>query len=290
MFNPYFSKLAGRFATLSPAGRARARNAAQLDDDHLLSQFSLLDHLFIIRALMLRNLRTKHSESRFGFLVEFIQPVFIIGIHYYGFTIMQRYMPARIPVELFVLGGFTTWFALSHTVRGKHGRPGRIPMLNPRITPMHSILAGALWECISNIWICFAGLILFMILGFKDPLPNIPLSIAVYFVASAVGLGLRLIFDAIGEVFSMMHTLKVSLMWMVFFTGGIYFSAYRLNNPLGGLALYNPALHLLEYQRHALFAGYPVATVSMTYPTFCAMGLILTGLILKRWIELWHHD
>jgi capsular polysaccharide transport system permease protein len=247
----------------------------------------LVDHLFIIRALILRELKMKHQGSRFGFFVEFIQPVFIIGVHYFGFTIMNRFMPGHIGIGLFVIGGFTTWFALSHSARGRHGKHSHIPLLVPNVTRMHSVVAGIAWECISNMFLCWSGVLAFVVVGGKDPLPNVVLSTCVYFIAGLVGYGIRLIFGALGEVFSLIHSIKVAFMWLMFFTGGVYFSASKIDNPFGDAVLYNPALHLLEYQRRALFPGYPTATVSLTYPIVCAIFLIFAGLVLDRQVQRW---
>jgi len=73
-------------------------------------------------------------------------------------------------------------------------------------------------------------------------------------------------------------------------TSGIYFSASRIDGALAPFALYNPALHLLEFQRHALFPGYPIAMVSMVYPSACALVLLFSGLIIDRWVERWTSD
>jgi len=251
-------------------------------------RFTPIDHLFIIRALILRNLKLRYQETRIGFLSEFFVPIGIMAMHFYAFTLMGRFMPAGIPVELFVLGGFTTWFTLSHAARGSMlSRRNRIPQIVGGVTHLHSLIAAATWEFLSFSALCFVSVLLLMLFGRTVPLPNVPLSIAVYIVAAAAGMGMRLILDGLGEMFSLISHLRVAIFWLTFLTSGVYFSACRIDGALAPFALYNPALHLLEFQRHALFPGYPIAMVSMVYPVACAFVLLLVGLIVDRWVERW---
>jgi capsular polysaccharide transport system permease protein len=267
-------------------GRVAAANTLSMGDAY--PRFTLADHLFIVRALILRNLKLRYQETRLGFLSEFFVPIGIMAMHFYAFTLMGRFMPAGIPVELFVLGGFTTWFTLSHAARGSMlSRRSRIPQIVGGVTHLHSLIAAAAWECLAFTALCFVSLLLLMLFGHDEPMPDVPLSVAVYVVAATAGMGMRMILDALGELFSLISHLKVAIFWLTFLTSGIYFSACRIDGALAPFALYNPALHLLEFQRHALFPGYPIAMVSMVYPIACALVLLLSGLIIDRWVERW---
>src|ERR1700744_3996978 len=123
--------------------------------------FRTVDHLFILRAIVLRDLTLKHQKAgKLGLLTEFIMPTMIILLPYYVFLLLQRYMPAGIPVELYVLGGFTVWFTFRNCA-SKRTRPheaGLGVILMPGISQMHFLLASAAWECAAMIFMLFAGL------------------------------------------------------------------------------------------------------------------------------------
>ena len=269
-------------------GNRRVAPATALSMGEPYPRFTPTDHLFIIRALILRNLKLRYQETRIGFLSEFFVPIGIMAMHFYAFTLMGRFMPAGIPVELFVLAGFTTWFTLSHAARGSMlSRRNRIPQIVGGVTHLHSLIAAAAWEFLSFTALCFVSILMLKLLGRTEPFPNVPLSVFVYVIAAAIGLGMRMILDSLGELFSLISHLRVAIFWLTFLTSGIYFSACRIDGALAPFALYNPTLHLLEFQRHALFPGYPTAMVTLEYPIACAGVLLLTGLIMDRWVERW---
>jgi capsular polysaccharide transport system permease protein len=123
------------------------------------------------------------------------------------------------------------------------------------------------------------------------PLPDVPLSLLVFFITVALGTGSRLVFEALSGVWPLVKGIKKAIVFGIFLTSGIYFSASESSSDiLKEYSWYNPMLHLIEYQRHAIFPGYPIARVTLCYPAAWALGLILIGLMLRRWLQPWAHD
>jgi hypothetical protein len=71
---------------------------------------SAMDDLFIIRALILRNLRVQHAGNPLGLFVEFLRPVVVCIAHYFYFTFTLRPVPGH-QYAIFTVGGFSIYFA-----------------------------------------------------------------------------------------------------------------------------------------------------------------------------------
>lgn len=256
-------------------------------------RFDLIDHLFVIRALILRELRLKHERAgKLGFLTEFLMPTIIITVHYFAFVVLMRYMPAQTPVALFLLGGFSVWFAFRATaakiLRRTDQWSGGIAI--PGVTSLHLLLAPAVWELAATTSILYAGLTFSDFLLGHVPLPNVALTVVILIIAVLLGTGYRLVTEALGWVWPFVKVIKKPLTWVIFLTGGIYFSVSGSRTDfLAQMALYNPLLNLIEYQRHALWSGYPIAKVDLHYPAGWAFGLIFLGLLLIRVLRRWAH-
>ena len=120
----------------------------------------LLDHILIIRALMLREAKLKNLKMGvLGRFIDLIMPSVIISVHYFVFIALNRVMPAGIPVELFVLAGFTTWFVFRNTsARVVRGEAQHGTILMPGVTSLHLLIAGGLWECAAMTFMLYGGL------------------------------------------------------------------------------------------------------------------------------------
>jgi len=277
-----------RTGSAPPAGGTPGFTPFPFADSDFPPRLNSLDHLFIIRALILRDLRLRYQETHIGFLMEFLRPTIIILVHVYAFIALGRYMPGKIPDELFVIGGFTTWFAFSQCGRGtKHG--GRATLL-PAVTAMHFRIASVVWECSAMLLLCFVGVALTKAIGRDVSFPNVPKVVLLLSVACLFGFGYSLVFDALSHAWPIFKGIRKIIMWLMFLTGGVYFSAVDVNRVLAPFAFYDPLLNLIESMRNALYPGYPTFMISMLYATACSLSITLLGLMMIRCIPRWTGD
>jgi ABC-type polysaccharide/polyol phosphate export permease len=253
--------------------------------------FRTIDNLFILRAIILRDLTLKYQKAgRLGLLTEFVMPTMIIVLHYYVFLVLQRYMPAGIPVELYVLGGFTTWFTFRNCA-SKRTRPteaGYGVILMPGISQMHFLLATAAWECTAMVFMLFAGLLLAEAFGGDEPLPHLLSMVAPYVIAAAMGTGFKLVFDSLGALWPFIKGIKKAILFLIFLTSGIYYTGQTSSmDLLAQISWYNPLFDLLMTEREALWAGYPLVGVSLIYSLAWTAILLFAGLMLHRRIRPW---
>ncbi len=264
----------------TPPGGVQGGNASrQPSGAAFFPQPGLFDQLFIIRALILRDLRLEYQETRVGFLMEFLRPVVVILTHTWIFTVLSRYMPGQMPPVIYLIGGFLTWFSFSHVSRSGHVR-GAAGLGMRWVTPMHFKIAGLVWEVSANIFLTFTLLAIAAVLGVRVPPPNVVAVVLVLSLAGLMGFGFGLVFGALAQRWPAFKGVKKVLTWFIFITSGIYSWNPQKQNILG--EWYNPMLHVIAHERHAVYPSYPTDRVSLLYPIVWTFGLIILGLVLNR--------
>jgi capsular polysaccharide transport system permease protein len=242
----------------------------------------LVDHLFIIRALTLRNVRAKFIRSPLGFFMEFFAPALSCAAHYLIFWAGNKAMPPGTSLEQFIWAAFAVWLTFSniyHTVERQVA--SKAPPI-PGVTSMHVRMSHVAWNLISKTLFLYGSVALMKLFGDNVNFPDVPLTALILGIATVMGVGLGLSIDGICRVAPIFEPIFHILSYVLFITTGIYFSASQMPVSFATVFLYNPLLHLVEYERYAFNSGYPINVVSLHYPASWAAGLLLFGLMMNR--------
>jgi ABC-type polysaccharide/polyol phosphate export permease len=224
----------------------------------------LTDHIFIIRALILRNIRLKYFRRPAGFFLEFLQPTLVCILHYFIFGLINKAMPPGVSLEQFIWGSFPIWFIFSHIYFVlEKARPSARPPF-PGVTAMHMRLAICAWPVIANATFCFVSVFLMNVFGDHVPIPDVPLTALIMMITAMIAFGFGLTCEGITRVVPIIGPIIHFLPWLVFLTCGIYFSIVSLPPEMEFIGSYNPILNLIEYERHAFNPGYPVFLVTLS--------------------------
>ncbi len=248
---------------------------------------SPLDHLRILRALILRNLQLRYGSNPLGLPLEVLRPLAVVLAHWALFVMLHKPMPGEIPIPLFVLAGFSVWFAFNYTAMGA-ANGARFPAgatLLPGVTAMHLRLARAAWPLLVNLVFCIAAVLPLRLFGIVLPLPALPQTALIFALAGALGLGFGLLTERLGTISPFAKPAEKLITWALFVTAGLYFVVYRTLPALAVVLLWNPLLHLVEYERQAFDPGYPLALVNLGYPAILAALVLLLGLASCRAIR-----
>jgi capsular polysaccharide transport system permease protein len=177
------------------------------------------------------------------------------------------------------------WFIFSTITAVLHSARVGMKVPFPGVSTMHVRIALCIWPVI--IFTCFTYISVAMMKIFGDniDLPNVPLSALLILLTAAIGFGWGLLIEGVGRMFPLVEPVTHFIPWLLFLSSGIYFSTATLPPEVLMVDLYNPVLHLLEFERSAFDPGYPIALVNLTYPTFCAGVFVLLGLTLNRYIR-----
>ncbi len=243
-----------------------------------------IDHLYILWALMLRDLRLKYRNSKLGVWLEFLRPIVVTAAHYYFFLFINRPMPAHIPIESFVIAGFSVWFAFYGASQGMINGAGNSLRVNllPGITRLHLQLARAGRAWMVSLVFCLFAWIPLVLLGDAIPFPAVGLTLAVFLITGGIGVGFGLIVEQLGRNFPVVKILDKLVTWALFISSGLYFSIATSFRPMAQVVWFNPLLHLVEYERYAFDPGYPVALVNLAFPIAFAIALPMVGLAMAR--------
>ncbi len=248
--------------------------------------------MLIVRALILRDLRLRHRDNSLGVVVELIRPAVVVFVHYWLFYLLRKPMPGQIPIETYVLAGFSVWFAFNGSWLGA-GSGGKWPAgatSLPGVTELHLRIAKAVWPLLLNLVFCFLALVPLKLVDRDLPLANVPETSLIFAIAGASGFGLGLMTDRLGRRVPLVKTFEKLLTWGLFVTSGLYFSIETTPPIVAGWFWYNPLLHLVEYERHAFDPGYPVALLDLSYPAVVMVGLLIAGLLVYGSVRCPAHD
>jgi capsular polysaccharide transport system permease protein len=244
----------------------------------------LVDHLFMLRALILRDLRVRHLDNPLGLASELARPSIVMVAHYFFFLAVRSTMPAHIPVETYVIAGFSVWFAFntSYYAAIDAARWPTGATLIPGVTPMHLRLARASWMLLFYLVLCLLAVLPLRLYGDDLQVPDLPLTVLIMTLAGTIGFGLGLVMERLILALPVIKVFEVILSWALFVSSGVYLAVATTPSIMDSVILYNPLLHLIEYERHAFDPGYPVLFVTLLYPAAHAIGLLLIGLMTNR--------
>ena len=248
---------------------------------------SPVDDLRILRALMLRNLAARYGGNPLGLPLEMLRPVAVVLAHWALFAVLHKQMPGEIPIPLFVIAGFSVWFAFNYTAMGA-ASGARFPAgatLLPGVTAMHLRLARAAWPLLVNLVFCVAAVLPLRLFGIVLPMPSLIQTAVIFAIAGSLGVGFGLLSERLGAISPFGRPIEKLITWALFVTSGLYFIVYHSLPVLAAVLLWNPVLHLVEFERHAFDPGYPLVLVDLRYPAVLAAGLLLLGLASCRAIR-----
>jgi len=275
----------GAFDRHAPGSRAGAPAAAIAPPVVGPPRLDLLDHMFLVYALILRDLNLKFRTDGVGFSLDFLRPTLIVIGHYFLFWYLSRTMPGNMPIETFVIAGFSVIFGFILTVNGTVSAakyPGGT-ILIPAVTRMHLRVAKASWALLSFVFLSLAGTALLQLFGDTAvDFPNLPLFVLVFVITGALAFGFGLVVEALTRLTAAAQIAQQIFTTLIYITSGIYFSLSTINPEVAAFFWYNPILHLVEYQRNAFDSGYSIAYASLAYPAGFAAGMLLLGLSVNR--------
>jgi capsular polysaccharide transport system permease protein len=195
---------------------------------------------------------------------------------------MGRQFAAGISIEAFVWAGFTVWLLYSQVMSGaRQWRSARPPPF-PGVTAMHMRLANAAWSVIEYAVFLYLSVFVLIIFGDNIGFPDVVLTMSILLLAAMLGLGFGLLLGGLSRVVPAVDPLMHMFAFLVFLSSGLYYSSATAPLMMIKIFLFNPMLHLIEYERYAFDPGYPVYLVSLWYPTVFAAGLLVFGLVVTR--------
>lgn len=242
---------------------------------------NILDHVFVIRSLIVRDLRSKYRHNPAGIITELMRPTAIVVAHDILFWILRRPMPGNVPIVVFVLGGFSVWFAFNAAEQGAAtgAKHASAVVVSKVVSEMHLRFAKALWPFLVNLAFCLVAVVPLNVYGFQLPIPNLIETFSIFCVTGILGFGFGMLFEQLNRIWPAAKIAEKLFIWAIFVSMGLYFSVGHMRPPiLARVMLYNPLLHLVECERHAFDPAYPISQVNLIYPATFALSLLFLSL------------
>jgi capsular polysaccharide transport system permease protein len=248
-------------------------------------QNSLDVYANVIRALMLRDMRTRFGGSYWGYVVVVLWPVAHILVMVAIMVFRNIPSPMGIDPILFVATGAVPALVFQYTSREamKAIMVNRPLMYYPQVKSFDIMIARFLVETIKG----FQGLIIIigivLALGI-DPMPIDPImAVEGYLMALLLGLGMGAVNIGIMSFFPGWLWGYIVLTLLVYMTSGVFFLPHMLPVELYNIMKWNPIVQVIEWIR---LAYNPQLGVSIDYFYVVAWGAgsLCTGLAMERTI------
>lgn len=242
-------------------------------------------YLHVLRALMLRDMRTRFGGSHWGYAIVVLWPVahvfMIVGIYVF------RNVPAPVGDSraLFFATGAIPVLVFQYVSREvmKAVNQNKPLTYYPQVKIFDVIFSRILVEIVTG----FLGLfIMFLILIIMDvdPRPVQPFTaLSGYFAAILLGIGVGAVNVSIASFFPAWIMGYMLFSIILYITSGVMFMPSFLPDEIYSILKYNPAVQAIEWVRLGYYPDLQVE-VDYTYVILFALVSMTLGLLMERHI------
>lgn len=248
-------------------------------------QGALAVQLSVIKALILREIKTRFGEHKLGYLWALLEPVIFVSIFVAIYELMGKTSIANIPAEQFMLTGFVPFFLFRKTMQQSIGAisSNRALLTFPQVTTFDLIMARALLEAATMTVVFLLLIMAYQAVGLEIAVED-PLSVVMaLFLLGITGLGLGMAFATLAPLYPSTKQIVNAVMGRpLFFTSGLFFTVEALPPSAREVLLYNPILHMIEMLRSAVFVEFESRYADPGYATGFAACVLGFGLLIQR--------
>ncbi len=239
----------------------------------------------IIHAIVLRDMRTRHSQSHLGYLWAVIEPIshlLTLGVMFA--LINQAPPPVGNSLFEFYCTGLLPYLMFSHIatdVMGARAAGGALLLL-PKIRTTDVIFAKAFLNLATEILV---GIIVFTAFGAAGYrlLPVHPFACAgAIALLALLAMGIGTINMIIQNYFHAWDTLFSAIIRLLYFASGIYYSPIAMPDAVRSILTWNPVLQGVELFRAGFFPEYNPVWLNLPYLCFWVLTSLLLGFGLEQ--------
>ncbi|HEX3536520.1 MAG TPA: ABC transporter permease [Stellaceae bacterium] len=237
----------------------------------------------VIRALVIRETRTRFGDSKLGYGWALLEPILHIALLSVVFALLMHgtppigteffifYFTGLIPYHVFVHSSGAMTFAVT----------GNAPLLQlPLVTTFDVILARGLLEFVTDIIVAVLLLIGFAAIGLHA-MPIDFLSPTITLIVTAVlGFGIGFINAVVAVFIRSWDRLYAQITRTLYFCSGIFYVPGMMPDWVLDLLGWNPILHAIDWFRSGFFDNYQPHWLDRRYLLLMAVSAILAGLAL----------
>ena len=246
----------------------------------------------VIKALIYRELKTRISRARFGFLGVLLEKLVTLGIFIAIFAFFRFRPTGGLNVFIFLGIGFMFYNSFQGTLISSLNAidANRSLFSYQQVKPIDTVITRCLVEGLINFTIL---IILFAFTLFMEGsifINNLPLLVLSFLSLIVVCLAIGIIAMVAGYRYEWVKIVIPFISRPLFFTSGILFSLRNIPQDLHRFLIWNPILHSIEVARNSVNNEYILAdNLSVLFVIRVGLvGLTLALFIYQRNIKLFY--
>jgi capsular polysaccharide transport system permease protein len=239
----------------------------------------------VVYALMLREIRTRFGHTRLGYAWAIFEPLSHLLTLGSMFSVLNHSPPpVGDSLYLYYLTGLLPYLMFSHVsheVMATLQASGGLLQL-PAVKRTDALASRAILQLATEMGVgivTFAGAaVIGMGSMFADPLT----CLAAIFLAFTFAVGVGSINLVIQTAFPSYETFYNSVIRLMYFGSGIYYSPMMMPDWVRDILTWNPMLQAIEMFRSGFFEQYDPHWLDVSYLVKVAIGTLLVGLCMER--------
>lgn len=238
----------------------------------------------VLKALMLRDIRTRMFGSAFGYIVVIAWPLSHMLILAVLYTLLDRVAPFGDSTPLWVVTGTVPFMVFSYMSRFMMlSVIQNKPLLYfPIISITDILFSRAIIEILSSSTVIICVIIILTASGIEVKPAHLTVTISAVLAATLLGLGTGMfngIIAAFAPAWVTGYALMIVFLWI---TSGIMFVPSSMPEEMQRVLFFHPVLHIIEWLRTGYYDDYNSAILAKWYPISFGAGLLFLGLFGER--------
>ena len=244
-------------------------------------------YIDVIFVLSQREVRSRFSSSRLGYLWAFITPIGWIGLLAVTFGVIGRPAPIHSDIVTFLMTGMLPYIMFRTTITSmmRTAASGRHLVLFGAVRHSDLLLTTAMLEYGNGLVIyMFFLLANFLVMG-EFVMHNLVLVLCGYSFAWALGASFGRMAAMLGRVSDGAGKAVPLLLRPLFLLSGVFYTANELPTNVIAWMAYNPLFHAIEMIRDGVFFAYTSRLTDPFIPILYIVGFSLVSFVLEMSIK-----
>lgn len=247
-------------------------------------RFALRQKANVMKAVILRDMRTRFFNHGLGFLIVSLWPLGHMFALLIIYSLMGRKSPFGESLNVFFVTGLIPTLTFMYISRFmSHSLLINKPMLAfPAVTMMDILFARAFLEIIAAFLTLFFTFSLLASMG-DDPFPFDIVEAAYAFLATlllAVGIGI--LCGVVSMFLEFFVTIYALFLILIYISSGTLFVAAAMPSQVAQALSYNPVFQSVEWMRTAFYESYSHQYLDKGYLLAWGAGSLCLGLLMER--------
>jgi len=260
------------------AGEANGRQVRGADGLQRLSGWQV--QWRVVDALVYRELRTRVSDVRGGFLGVLVQPLGLIAIWVIFLSVINVHRGGNLNIVLF-LGSGTVLFTIFSQITNRSTtamEANEALLFYKPVKPIDTVIARTISE--TGLYTCCLLVICvgsWIVLD-QVYMSNLGLFFFTILLAACIGFSTGLIFMTVCHLvpgFKQAATWVPRILW---FLSGVPFQYWRFQPATRIFFVWNPMMHIIELNRKSMSDDYFTPDANLEYAVICAVALLTVSL------------